>query len=94
MLPPAGGGKSYRFEIHQEHSILNKTCPKENFYQSLTYWSYSRTYLTQEKGNNPTPAPSSHPVPPKGVKTTEAFMKLTSQEHGLTKKLRPNYRTI
>ena len=63
-------------QVHSLHLYLylNKPCPQEKpFYQSLTY-------LGEEK--YPTPAPSSHPVPPTGTRgRLRSTVKFTVQGH-------------
>ena len=67
--------------------LLNKACAQEKlFYQSLTYLG---------EGIYPTPAHSSHPVPPKiGGCVCETIVKFMVQAHRLTiDGLRPYHRT-
>lgn len=63
LMFPEGRGERNNFEIY---NILFLTRPvlNKNFYLSLTCWSLSEPKLLEER-KYLTPAPSSHPVPPK-----------------------------
>lgn len=89
-----------------EHSVFpNKDCLQEKvFYQSLNYWGLPTDELTWEREKNSTPALSNFPVSSMGKKKKQTKpnqskmekrpWKVTGRGHRLTKRLRPNPRTI
>ena len=81
-----GGRRKVTIFSSLEHSVLNKSCPQKTvlqdsivpeFYQSLIYLEKRNTsHLT------PTPAPSSHSVPPKPGENGERHLR-SSQSRGV-----------
>lgn len=64
--------------------------------RKIQLWS-PLAFYTEEGEEYPTAGPSGHPEPCKGVKerkNQEVIVKLTAQQHRLTKSLGPNHKTI
>lgn len=92
-----GERKSNHFEIHQ-NTLSFSTKPalrKRNFDQNLSYLGQDQSLTNLGKGKYVTPACTGHPVPPDGEgMVREELVKFTAQGRSLTKRLRPNQRTV
>jgi hypothetical protein len=89
-LLPTLEGRSKHFEIFQSFlfSLLKETTPQES-----NQFRFCQIWTDLGKGKYSFPAPYSLSVSPKG-KAASSSMKVTSQGHRLTKRMRTNHRSI